>query len=416
MGPTNSLGRFSGWNIDDLEVTSDYSGPMALYVPSGDSPNPNIDEIMIEDGFGIKHSDDVPSDLNDYSLLIVSKNEVCNLLTSDFIKNFVLNGKGALIMGGTPKFLAGNTSNLGSIRDWFGAGTYTNDCGYGTVAINQPFGTDLSVNDEVDYMTTNTCLADSVENLEPDATRISTWSKGQTVDSFKRVFGPGRVFYFAGNPGYPKDPNPTIIKNGLDLFEAGLVWAAAGCTSPMITTQPKSQTIQSGQAATLSVTATGTTPLSYQWYQGLVGDTSNPVEANSSSYTTPGLTQTTSYWVRVTNSCGSANSNAVTVTVAVNNLTYGVSGRIVAPGGAGISGASVMFKRVSGNGALPSSVSTDSNGNWNQSGFESGTTYRATPGKSFYKFDPAHLDFSLNTSSVNFTGSTTRHKQIRHQR
>ncbi len=63
--------------------------------------------------------------------------------------------------------------------------------------------------------------------------------------------------------------------------------------------------------------ASGTTPLSYQWYRGSTGDTSNPISgATSSSYTTPKLIQTTSYWVAVTNSCGSANSNTATITMA----------------------------------------------------------------------------------------------------
>ncbi|MGZ6209435.1 MAG: Ig-like domain-containing protein [Syntrophales bacterium] len=89
------------------------------------------------------------------------------------------------------------------------------------------------------------------------------------------------------------------------------------CTAPSITSQPQNKTIQSGQTANLSVIASGSTPLSYQWYRGSSGNTSTPVGTNSSSYTTPALTQTTSYWVRVTNSCGSANSNTATITVTV---------------------------------------------------------------------------------------------------
>jgi fibronectin type 3 domain-containing protein len=90
------------------------------------------------------------------------------------------------------------------------------------------------------------------------------------------------------------------------------------CIAPNITSQPQSQTIQSGGTATLSVAATDATLLTYQWYLGPSGNTSNPISgATSSSYTTPALTQTTSYWVRVINSCGSASSNTVTITIAV---------------------------------------------------------------------------------------------------
>ena len=63
-----------------------------------------------------------------------------------------------------------------------------------------------------------------------------------------------------------------------------------------------SQTIASGQTATMSVAATGTAPLTYQWYVGTSGTTTSPIAgATASSYTTPALTTTTSYWVRVSN-------------------------------------------------------------------------------------------------------------------
>jgi PKD repeat protein len=85
------------------------------------------------------------------------------------------------------------------------------------------------------------------------------------------------------------------------------------CTAPSISSHPASTTICANNTATLSVTATGTAPLHYQWYQG--AGTGNPVGTDSNSFTTPNLTVTTSYWCRVSNSCGSADSNMATVTV-----------------------------------------------------------------------------------------------------
>ena len=85
---------------------------------------------------------------------------------------------------------------------------------------------------------------------------------------------------------------------------------------PVITTQPASQTIASGQTATLSVVATGTAPLTYQWYVGTSGTTTTPIAgATASSYTTPALTSTTSYWVRVSNASGTADSATATITI-----------------------------------------------------------------------------------------------------
>ena len=83
--------------------------------------------------------------------------------------------------------------------------------------------------------------------------------------------------------------------------------------SPTITTQPATQTIISGSTATLTATASGSSPLTYQWYQGAVGTTTTPVGTNSASFTTPALSATTTYWVRVSNSAGSVNSTLATV-------------------------------------------------------------------------------------------------------
>jgi predicted extracellular nuclease len=85
---------------------------------------------------------------------------------------------------------------------------------------------------------------------------------------------------------------------------------------PSITTEPESQTIASGATATLNVVATGTAPLSYQWYQGTAPDTSSPVGTDSSSFTTPPLTADTSYWVRVSNSGGSDDSATAVISIS----------------------------------------------------------------------------------------------------
>jgi predicted extracellular nuclease len=99
---------------------------------------------------------------------------------------------------------------------------------------------------------------------------------------------------------------------------------------PNITTQPASTSIFSGNSTTLNVVVTGTTTLSYQWYQGTSGDTSTPIAgATSASYTTPALSSTTSYWVRVTDTNGSVNSNTATVTVAPQVHIHDIQGNTV---------------------------------------------------------------------------------------
>ena len=87
-----------------------------------------------------------------------------------------------------------------------------------------------------------------------------------------------------------------------------------------IATSPSSTTINSGSNATLSVTASGTGPLSYQWYQGTSGTTTSPINtATLASYTTPTLTATTSYWVKVSNASNPTGAASATATVTVND-------------------------------------------------------------------------------------------------
>lgn len=85
--------------------------------------------------------------------------------------------------------------------------------------------------------------------------------------------------------------------------------------------------------------------------------------------------------------------------------TWRMSGRVVTAAGAGIADVTITFSRVSGSGAVPASVTTDSTGRWSQTGFVAGTTYRATPTKSGCTFTPAYLDRASESSDVNFTGT-----------
>jgi len=83
--------------------------------------------------------------------------------------------------------------------------------------------------------------------------------------------------------------------------------------SPVITQQPQDITVANGRNATFSVTAIGTTPLSYQWYKGttlILGETSRTLRLMKVSAASAG-----SYYVVVSNSSGQATSNAATLTV-----------------------------------------------------------------------------------------------------
>lgn len=152
----------------------------------------------------------------------------------------------------------------------------------------------------------------SLPTMSPVATKNITWYRGASGNHATPLLsGTGTNLSLS--------VSPTVTTQYWAEFDTG------GCVSrtetytvnvckPTITTQPQGVVIQNGAQTTLTVAATGA-PLTYQWYIGAAGNTSQPIAgATSSSYTTPALATTTSYWVRVSG-CTTADSAAATVTV-----------------------------------------------------------------------------------------------------
>ncbi len=153
-----------------------------------------------------------------------------------------------------------------------------------------------------------------------------------------------------------------------------LLIAAAGCggsyssgggggNAPYITAQPANQTVTVGQAATFSVTATGTAPLTYQWKKG----GSMISGATSSSYTTSATVISDNgaqFTVVVTNSIGSVTSNPATLTVnsasapTISSLspTSGLVGTSVAITGANFGATQGMTSTVKFNGTTATTI------------------------------------------------------------
>jgi hypothetical protein len=103
--------------------------------------------------------------------------------------------------------------------------------------------------------------------------------------------------------------------NNVIVFVTGTV-----CNAASITTQPASVTIQSGSPVTLTVVAAGTSPLTYQWYTGEKGDTSNLISGATSASLLRSPTVTTKYWVRVTG-CNNSTADSNTATITVSTCT-----------------------------------------------------------------------------------------------
>ena len=103
------------------------------------------------------------------------------------------------------------------------------------------------------------------------------------------------------------------------LFVFGVAWSTPthAQSAPVITVAPTDISRAWGGSGALSVVATGTEPLTYQWYRGESGVTTSPVPgATGPLLVTPPLTATTLFWVQVTAGGLSADSPAATITVA----------------------------------------------------------------------------------------------------
>ncbi|MHB0969479.1 MAG: Ig-like domain-containing protein [Thermoanaerobaculia bacterium] len=94
------------------------------------------------------------------------------------------------------------------------------------------------------------------------------------------------------------------------------VTVSGACVPPVVSTQPQNATAKRGTSFSMTVVATGTAPLTYQWYEGTVNtDETKPVAGATSATLTATATVDKSYWVKVSNGCGFTRSTAAKVTV-----------------------------------------------------------------------------------------------------
>jgi len=95
----------------------------------------------------------------------------------------------------------------------------------------------------------------------------------------------------------------------------------SAATAPTITTQPANETVKSGASATFAVVASGTAPLSYQWYSSWNGLISG---ATASKYTVAANNGDNGefFYVIVKNSAGSVESNWAYLAVVTPPVIY----------------------------------------------------------------------------------------------
>ena len=183
-----------------------------------------------------------------------------------------------------------------------------------------------------------------INNRTPSATPVMlvpphsrTVNEGLTARFETYVAGAGPLGYqwFKGTTEMTGETNPNLIIQSAAPADAGdytlaitnsqgtfvaypvtLTVVSLPLPLPVITTQPVDATITADGTALLTVGADRPDSVTYQWYQGSSGDTSQPMSgATQAGFETPPLSTSQSYWVRVTNGVGDTDSDTVTVTV-----------------------------------------------------------------------------------------------------
>ena len=149
---------------------------------------------------------------------------------------------------------------------------------------------------------------------------------------------------------------------GSATSNAATLTVTAAVTAPTITTQPSATSVTAGTATSFTVVASGTSPFTYVWKK----DGTTITGATSATYTIASVAtgDAGSYTVVVTNSAGSATSNAATLTVTaaltaptvttptatnITATTATLGGDVTSDGGATITARGVVYALTSAN-------------------------------------------------------------------
>lgn len=150
-----------------------------------------------------------------------------------------------------------------------------------------------------------------------------------------RTFSDSGAANLSGISGHPSgsraygldvnSPTAPYVENGVDAL--GIVYEPvepAGAVIPQILAQPVSQTVYVGDQVTLSVTASGPAPLSYQWWFG--GNALSTRTNASLVLSKVQVSDAGNYWVTVSNLSGGVTSSNAALTVLVAQCTPAPAG------------------------------------------------------------------------------------------
>lgn len=143
-----------------------------------------------------------------------------------------------------------------------------------------------------------------------------------------------------------------------NTYTINVTGGGGGVVAPSISTHPAAQSVTAGQAASFSVTASGTEPFTYQWRK----DGNNIGGATNSTYSIASTVtgDAGAYSVVVTNSAGSATSNNAALTVSAAATAPSISSH---PSSQNVTAGQTASFSVTASGTAPLSYQWRKDGN-----------------------------------------------------
>ncbi|MGZ7040702.1 MAG: hypothetical protein ACXVH7_02815, partial [Thermoanaerobaculia bacterium] len=198
-----------------------------------------------------------------------------------------------------------------------------------------------SVDSDTAVITVNGCPAVTINSV----TDSSTIVEGRSLDLAVSATGGGALTYqwyvgLVGTTTSPAGTGPTLavkpgvttsywveIKNTCGALARSdtITVTVVPCDEPRIVIQPANKVVVTGTTTTLYAGVIGSAPVRYEWFQGPLLDTSRPVGDNTATLTTQAIAAPTSFWVRVSNPCGTANSTAATVSAVAQCIAPAIT-------------------------------------------------------------------------------------------
>jgi hypothetical protein len=204
-------------------------GTKAAYVDLYDNlvahPNQNMDNsylplknevlsILETEGFTVDTLADIPANLSQYNLVYLEAYFACKPANEPAVRSYIFNGGGVLVWQGAICYLAyySKTMNTGQdlrgVEPWFGASYYVNTGGNAYVAVANPLGTSLNLDDPL-FASSDYSYA-GITRMSADSQVVALWDDGYTF-AFTHEYGQGRVYW--QNSQQNETPSPPAGSN-----------------------------------------------------------------------------------------------------------------------------------------------------------------------------------------------------------